>query len=63
VSCVLEWNGYKFVFGGDSFRNRWFVEHETNSDLVMHECFLTPDLMVKYSGQSPMEKEKNNEYT
>jgi len=30
---------------------------------VMHECFLTPEQMVKYSAQSPMEKEKNNEYT
>ena len=29
----------------------------------MHECFLTPEQMVKYSAQSPMEKEKNNEYT
>jgi len=51
------------VFGGNSFPNRWFVEHETNADLVMHECFLTPELMMKYSAQSPMEKEKNNEYT
>jgi len=29
----------------------------------MDECFLTPELMVKHSAQSPMEKEKNNEYT
>jgi len=33
------------------------------ADLVMHRCFLTLELMVKYSGQSPMEKEKNYEYT
>jgi len=53
VSYALEWNGYKFVFGGDTFPNKWFIEHAKNADFVIHECFMTPQLQVKYYGQSP----------
>ena len=53
VSYALEWNGYKFVFGGDTFPNKWFIKHATNADFVIHECFMTPQLQVKYYGQSP----------
>ncbi len=53
VSYVLQWNGYKFVFGGDTIPNKWFVKHATGADLVIHECFLTPDQMVKWYGQPP----------
>ena len=53
VSYALEWNGYKFVFGGDSFPNKWFIKHATNADFVIHECFPTPSLMVKFYGQAP----------
>ena len=53
VSYALEWNGYKFVFGGDTFPNKWFIKHATNADFVIHECFPTPGLMVKYYNQAP----------
>ena len=53
VSFALEWNGYKFVFGGDTFPNKWFIKHATNADFAIHECFPTPDLMVKFYGQAP----------
>ena len=53
VSFALEWNGYKFVFGGDTFPNKWFLKHATDADFVIHECFPTPDLMVKFYGQAP----------
>ncbi len=53
VSFALEWQGYKFVFGGDTFPNKWFIQHATGADLVIHECFPTPGLMVKYYGQAP----------
>ena len=53
VSFALEWNGYKFVFGGDTFPNKWFIEHAKNADFVIHECFMTPQLQVKFYGQAP----------
>ncbi len=53
VSYALEWNGYKFVFGGDTFPNKWFIDHATDADFAIHECFPTPELMVKYYGQNP----------
>ncbi|MCP4200273.1 MAG: MBL fold metallo-hydrolase [Proteobacteria bacterium] len=48
VSFSLEWNGLKFVFGGDTYPNKWFVEHARNADLAIHECFVAvPDLVKK----------------
>jgi ribonuclease Z len=53
VSYSLEWNGYKFVFGGDTFPNKWFIEYAKNADLAIHECFHLPDQMVKLYNQAP----------
>ena len=39
----LDWNGRSFVFGGDTYPNKWFVEHAKNAELVVHECFMTPE--------------------
>jgi ribonuclease Z len=48
VSFSLEWNGLKFVFGSDSYPNRWFVEHARDADIAIHECFVAvPDLVRK----------------
>jgi ribonuclease Z len=48
VSFTLEWNGLKFVFGSDTYPNKWFVEHAKNADLCVHECFVAvPDLVAK----------------
>ena len=38
----LDWNNRSFVFGGDSYPNKWFIEHAQNAELVVHECFMTP---------------------
>ena len=53
ISYSLEWNGYKFVFGGDSFPNKWFIEHAKDADLAIHECFHLPEQMVKMYNQAP----------
>jgi ribonuclease Z len=53
VSYALEWNGYKFVFGGDSFPNKWFIEYAKDADLAIHECFHLPEQMVKFYNQAP----------
>jgi ribonuclease Z len=48
VSFALEWNGLKFVFGSDSYPNKWFVKYAKGADLAVHECFVAvPDLVKK----------------
>lgn len=48
VSFSLEWNGLKFVFGSDTYPNKWFVEYAQDADLCIHECFIAvPDLVSK----------------
>jgi ribonuclease Z len=48
VSFSLEWKGLKFVFGSDSYPNKWFMEYAKDADLVVHECFVAvPDLVSK----------------
>jgi len=48
VSFSLEWNGLKFVFGSDSYPNKWFVKYANDADLAIHECFVAvPDLVKK----------------
>jgi ribonuclease Z len=42
VSFRLDWKNRSFVFGGDSYPNKWFVKHAKGAELVVHECFFTP---------------------
>jgi ribonuclease Z len=55
VSFVLEWNGMKFVYGSDTYPNKWYIEHSAGADLAIHECFLPPPLLVTKQGFSPLE--------
>ncbi len=55
VSFILEWNGLKFVYGGDTFPNKWYVEYAKGADLAIHECFLPPTLMITKQGFTPSE--------
>ena len=49
VSFSVEWNGLKFVFGGDTYPNKWFDEFAKGADVAIHECFITvPDLIEKF---------------
>jgi ribonuclease Z len=48
VSFTLEWKGLKFVFGSDTYPNKWFIKYAKDADLVIHECFVAvPDLVSK----------------
>jgi ribonuclease Z len=48
VSYSLDWNGLKFVFGSDTYPNKWFVKYAKDADLTIHECFIAvPDLITK----------------
>jgi len=50
VSFRLDWNGLSFVFGGDSVPNKWFVKEAKGADVVVHECFFTPEHWMKIAG-------------
>ncbi len=50
VSYSLEWNGLKYVFGGDTYPNKWYIEYAKNADVASHECFLPPEALAAYFG-------------
>jgi ribonuclease Z len=46
VSFILEWNQLKFFFSSDTYPNKWELEYAKDADLVVHECFAPPSIMV-----------------
>ena len=46
VSFILEWNGLKFFYSSDTYPNKWEMEFAKGCDLVIHECFAPPSIMV-----------------
>ena len=52
VSFGLEWNGLKYVFGGDTYPNNWYIEYAKNADVASHEAFLPPKALAAYFGWS-----------
>ncbi len=50
VSFRLDWNGLSFVFGGDSVPNKWFAKEAKGADVVVHECFFTPEQWMRIAG-------------
>jgi ribonuclease Z len=55
ASFILEWNGMKLAFSGDSIPNKWWIEHTKGVDFAIHECFLTPNLAIAKWGFSDRE--------
>ncbi|MGI9295808.1 MAG: guanitoxin biosynthesis MBL fold metallo-hydrolase GntH, partial [Pseudomonadales bacterium] len=53
VSYSLEWNDLKFVFGGDTFPNTWYLEFAKDADLAIHEAFVAVPSMVEKMGFTP----------
>ncbi len=50
VSYGLEWNGLKYVFGGDTYPNKWYIKYAADADIASHEAFLPPKALAKYFG-------------
>lgn len=50
VSYSLEWNGLKYVFGGDTYPNKWYVKYAVDADIASHEAFLPPKALAEYFG-------------
>ena len=53
VSFILEWNDLKFVFGGDTYPNKWYEEFAKDADLAIHECFIPVPAMINKFGFTP----------
>jgi len=53
VSFILEWNDYKVVYAGDTAPNKWFMEYCQDVDLLINECMLTPEQLMRFYGQPP----------
>ncbi len=57
ASFILEWNGLKLAFMGDSLPNKWWIEHANGADLAIGECFLPVALAAKkwgFTGQEAL---------
>jgi len=50
VSFGLEWNGLKYVFGGDTYPNKWYMKYAAGADVASHEAFLPPEALATYFG-------------
>jgi len=55
ASFILEWNGLKLAYMGDSLPNKWWIKHANGADLAIGECFLPPDLAARKWGFTPQE--------
>ena len=53
VSFIVEYKGMKVVIGGDTYPNKWFLQHAKGADLVIHEAFMGPEQFVKLYNQPP----------
>ena len=62
VSYRLDWNGLSFVFGGDSYPNKWFIEQSKGADFVIHECFYTAEGLASYLGFPPRQATQVSSY-
>ena len=51
VSFILEYEGLKVIFGGDTSPNKWFIEYGKNADLVIHEAFNPPGVFATLGNQ------------
>ena len=53
VSFILEWNGFKFAYSSDTSPNTWRMEHAKGADIVVHECFATPEVLIEKQNYDP----------
>ena len=44
------WNGLKYVFGGDTYPNKWYIKYAADADVASHEAFLPPKILAEYFG-------------
>jgi ribonuclease Z len=52
VCYSLEWQGMKFVYGSDNSANDFILEYAKDADVIVHECFITVELLQRKFGFS-----------
>ena len=55
ASFILEWNGLRLAFSGDTLPNNWWIENTQGVDLSIHECIFTPEMAMAKWGFSAQE--------
>jgi ribonuclease Z len=50
VSFSLQWQNRKFVFSSDTFPNKWFIEHDRDADIGIHETVGTIRQNIDFQG-------------
>ncbi len=53
VSFILEWNGLKFAYSSDTFPNKWWLKYTKKADIVVHECFASPQILLEKQKYPP----------
>ena len=53
VSFILEWNDLKFAYSSDTFPNKWWLKYAAGADIAIHECFISPRLLVEKQNWTP----------
>ena len=56
VSYRLDWNGRSFVYGGDSYPNKWFIKYAEGVDIAIHESIYTAESMNYFYGWNNMKQ-------
>ena len=51
VSYVVDYEGMRLVFGGDTAPNKWFIKNARGADFVIHESFMVPGDFVEWYNQ------------
>ncbi|MEH6617240.1 MAG: guanitoxin biosynthesis MBL fold metallo-hydrolase GntH [Porticoccus sp.] len=53
VSFIIEYEGMKLVFGGDTSPNKWLVKYAVGADFAIHEAFANPAEYVRTMNSPP----------
>ena len=53
VSFILEWNGLRFAFSGDTSPNKWWLKYTKGVDISVHECYDTPKTAIDKLNYQP----------
>ena len=56
VSFRLDYAGLSFVFGGDTYPNKWFIEYAAGVDMAVHESIYTAEGMNEFYGWNNMKQ-------
>lgn len=53
VSFILEWNGMKVAYSGDTSPNIWWAEYTKGVDVSIHESFAPPTTLIEKQRYRP----------